>query len=70
MSWPGRNYCCRVVAVLVTAGGLAVAVPGFAQEQPVSGIVGVNLVGLLFGDYRGSLELALDQHWSIAVVAT
>ena len=70
MRWPGRSYRCRVIAVLVAAGSMASGVPGFAQEQPVSGIVGINLVGPLFGIYSGSLELALDQHWSIAVVAT
>ncbi len=60
----------RVIAVLVAAGSMAAAIPGFAQEQPVSGIAGVNLMGPLFGVYSGSLELALDQHWSIVVVAT
>ena len=56
--------------MLVAAGIIATAVPGLAQEKPVSGIVGVNLVGPLFGVYSGSLELALDHHWSITVVPT
>ena len=49
---------------------MGAAVAGLAQEQPVSGVVGVNLAGPLFGIYSGSLELALDQHWSMVVVAT
>ena len=70
MRRPSHSNRFRVITVLVAAGGMAAAVPGFAQEQPVTGIVGVNLVGPLFGVYSGSLELALDQNWSIVVVAT
>ena len=67
----------RVVTVLVVAGTIAVASSGFAQTptalpgQPAAtGLIGVNLLGPIIGIYSGSLELSLDDEWSVFVVPT
>ncbi len=67
----------RVVTLLVAACTIAVATSGFAQTattppgQPAAtGLVGLNLIGPIFGFYSGSLELSLDDKWSVFVVPT
>ena len=67
----------RVVTLLVVAGTVAIAASGFAQTpythpgQPAAaGLVGLNLIGPVFGVYSGSLELSLDDEWSVFVVPT
>ena len=67
----------RVVTLLVAACTIAVASSGFAQTattlpgQPAAtGLIGVNLLGPIIGIYSGSLELSLDDEWSVFVVPT
>ena len=67
----------RVVTLLAVAGTIAVATSGFAQTsstppgQPAkAGLIGLNLIGPIFGVYSGSLELSLDDEWSVFVVPT
>ena len=66
-----------VVTLLVVAATIAFATSGFAQTgytppgQPAAtGLIGLNLIGPIFGVYSGSLELALDDEWSVFVVPT
>ncbi|MDE0449066.1 MAG: hypothetical protein OXH96_20560 [Spirochaetaceae bacterium] len=56
---------------------LTVATAGLAQTQAVAaegpsaiGVFGLNLFGPLVGIYSGSLEVALDEDWSLFVVPT
>ena len=56
---------------------LTVATAGFAQTHATAeagpsatGVFGLNLFGPLVGIYSGSLELALDEDWSVFVVPT
>ncbi|MDE0228130.1 MAG: hypothetical protein OXJ62_04660 [Spirochaetaceae bacterium] len=56
---------------------LTVATAGLAQTQAVvaegpsaTGVFGLNLFGPLVGIYSGSLEVALDEDWSLFVVPT
>ena len=67
----------RVVTLLVAACTIAVATSGFAQTattppgQPAAtGLIGLNLLGPIVGIYSGSLELSLDDRWSVFVVPT
>ena len=67
----------RVVTLLAVACTIAVATSGFAQTsytppgQPAkAGLIGLNLIGPIFGVYSGSLELSLDDEWSVFVVPT
>jgi len=67
----------RVVTLLVVACTIAVATSGFAQTatalpgQPAAtGLIGLNLLGPIVGIYSGSLELSLDDRWSVFVVPT
>ena len=67
----------RVVTLLAVACAIAVATSGFAQTattppgQPaVTGLIGLNLLGPIVGIYSGSLELSLDDRWSLFVVPT
>ena len=67
----------RVVMLLVAACTIAVATSGFAQTattppgQPaVTGLIGLNLLGPIVGIYSGSLELSLNDEWSVFVVPT
>ena len=72
-----RPRCFRVVTLMVVVCTIAVATSGFAQTaaippgQPAkAGLIGLNLVGPIFGVYSGTLELSLDDKWSIFVVPT
>ena len=72
-----RTRRFRVVTLLVAACIIAVASSGFAQTattlpgQPAAtGLIGINLLGPLFGVYSGSLELSLDDRWSVFLVPT
>ena len=75
---PRRNIRrFRVVTLLVAACTIAVAASGFAQTattppgQPAAtGLIGLNLLGPIVGIYSGSLELSLDDRWSVFVVPT
>ena len=67
----------RVVTLLAVACTIAVATSGFAQTattppgQPAAtGLIGLDLIGPIFGVYSGSLELSLDDEWSVFVVPT
>ena len=67
----------RVVTLLAIACTITVATSGFAQTpytppgQPAkAGLIGLNLIGPIFGIYSGSLELSLDDEWSVFVVPT
>ena len=67
----------RVVTLLAVACTIAVATSGFAQTsytppgQPAkAGLIGLNLIGPIFGVYSGSLELSLDDEWSVFIVPT
>ena len=72
-----RNRRFGVVTLLVVACTIAVATSGFAQTatalpgQPAAtGLIGLNLLGPIVGVYSGSLELSLDDRWSVFVVPT
>lgn len=72
-----RSRRFGVVTLLVAACTIAVASSGFAQTattlpgQPAAtGLVGINLIGPIFGVYSGSLELSLDDEWSVFLVPT
>ena len=67
----------RVITLLVAACTIAVATSGLAQTAPtppgqpaVTGLIGLNLLGPIVGIYSGSLELSLDDRWSVFVVPT
>ena len=67
----------QVVTLLAVACTIAVANSGFAQTAPTppgqpaaTGLIGLNLLGPIVGIYSGSLELSLDDRWSVFVVPT
>lgn len=71
------RHCSLAPRLLVAALMLAVATAGIAQTQAgtqedpgVTGVFGLNLFGPIVGIYSGSLELALDEDWSMFVVPT
>ena len=72
-----RSTRSPVSRLLVAACMLAVATAGFAQThataeegRSATGVFGLNLFGPLVGIYSGSLEIALDEEWSVFVVPT
>lgn len=72
-----RSTRSLVSRLLVAACMLTVATAGFAQHQAAAeagpaatGVFGLNLFGPLVGIYSGSLEIALDDEWSLFVVPT
>lgn len=72
-----RSTRSLVSRLLVAACMLTVATAGLAQTQAVAaegpsatGVFGLNLFGPLVGIYSGSLEVALDEDWSLFVVPT
>ena len=72
-----RSTRSLVSRLLGAACMLTVATAGFAQTQAAAeegpsatGVFGLNLFGPLVGIYSGSLEIALDEDWSLFVVPT
>ena len=72
-----RSTRSLVSRLLVAACMLTVATAGFAQIEAAAGdgpaatgVFGLNLFGPLVGIYSGSLEVALDEKWSVLVVPT
>ena len=70
-----RSTRSLVSRLLVAACMLTVATAGFAQThaaagegRSATGVFGLNLFGPLVGIYSGSLEIALDEEWSLFVV--